>query len=92
MKRSRRVPTTLTVRNLPPAVSRAVRQRAKKERLSLSRTIALLLAEATGYAQPRRATRHHDLDRFFGVWSREEYDEFMESLREQRRIDPEMWK
>ena len=33
-----------------------------------------------------------DLDHLAGTWSEEEYQQFMLALREQRQIDPEMWK
>jgi hypothetical protein len=81
----------ITVRNLPPAVAKAVREKAKKEKLSLNKAILRLLEEAAGAAPKRRAV-HHDLDRFFGTWTREQADAFDQALREQRQIDPEMWK
>ncbi len=80
----------ITVRNLPPAVVKAVKEKARKEKLSLNRAIVALLEEATG-AQPRTVL-HHELDHLAGRWSDEEYRGFMEALREQRQIDPEMWK
>jgi len=81
----------ITVRNLPPAVAKAVKEKARKEKLSLNKAIVKLLEEATGTA-PRRRAVHHDLDRFFGTWTREQADAFDEALQEQRQIDPEMWK
>ena len=82
----------MTVRNLPPAVARAVREKARKERLSLNKAIVRLLEAATGVGQPAKPVVHHDLDHLAGTWSEAEYQEFMGSLREQRKIDPEMWK
>ena len=79
----------ITVRNLPPAVAKAVREKARKEKLSLNKAIVKLLEEATGTGK-RRVVRH-DLDRFFGTWSGAEADAFDQALREQRQIDPEMW-
>ena len=84
--------SAITLRNLPPAVARAIREKAKKEKTSLNRAVISLLEEATGLTSRRREIVHHDLDRFAGCWTKEEYDEFMEALREQRQIDPEMWK
>ncbi len=81
----------ITVRNLPPSVAKAVKDKARKEKLSLNKAIVRLLEEATGVS-PKESDTHHDLDHLAGVWSEEEYREFMEALREQRQIDPEMWK
>jgi len=81
----------ITVRNLPPAVARAVRGKARKEKLSLNKAVVKLLEEATG-TKARRQVIHHDLDHLAGTWSQEEYEQFMEALREQRQIDPQMWR
>lgn len=82
----------ITVRNLPPAVARAVKEKARKEKLSLNKAIVKLLEEATGAGAGKRKVVHHDLDHLAGTWSESEYEEFMAALREQRQIDPEMWK
>jgi antitoxin FitA-like protein len=86
------VPTNaITVRNLPPAVAKAVKDKARKERLSLNQAIVRLLEEATGEKRSKKVA-HHDLDHLAGKWSEEQYQQFMDALREQRQIDPEMWK
>ena len=60
----------ITVRNLPPAVAKAVREKARKEKLSLNKAIVKLLEEATatGSAQeedrpPRPRPVLRDLER-----------------------------
>ncbi len=84
--------SAITVRNLPPKVARAIREKARKERLSLNKAVVKLLEQATGEGHDRKKAVHHDLDRFFGTWTREQADAFDEALREQRQVDPEMWK
>jgi hypothetical protein len=80
----------ITVRNLPPAVAKVVRDKAKKERLSLNKAVVRLLEEVV--APPAaKAVVHHDLDRFFGGWAKKEADAFDKVLRQQRAIDAEMW-
>ncbi len=82
----------ITVRNLPPAVAKAVKEKARKEKLSLNKAIVKLLEEATGSDPGKKKAIHHDLDHLAGTWSQAEYEEFMASLREHRQVDPEMWK
>ena len=82
----------ITLRNLPPQVAKAIREKARKERLSMNKAVIKLLEEATGATPKARKVIHHDLDRFFGTWTGEEADAFDEALREQRQIEPEMWK
>jgi hypothetical protein len=72
----------IILRNLPSAVAKAVRDRARKEKLRLDEAIIKMLEEATE-ARPRKVL-HHDLDPLAGTWSDTEYREFMEALREQR--------
>lgn len=81
----------ITVRNLPAAVAKAVQEKAKKEGLSLNKTIVKLLEQALGLTRRGKTVAHHDLDHLAGSWSRAEYEAFMEAARDQRRIDPEMW-
>lgn len=84
----------ITVRNLPPDVARAIRVKASKEGLSLNRTVAKLLAQATGHA-PREgpvSTTHDDLDEFAGAWTEQEADDFDAYLKEQRSVRTEDWR
>ena len=82
----------ITVRNLPPAVAKAVKEKARKDKLSLNKAVVRLLEEATGTGKGNTRVVHHDLDRFFGTWTKKEADAFDKALKEQRQIDPEMWK
>ena len=64
------------MRNLPLAVAKAVKERARKEKLSLNKAIVRLLEEATGAGKGKRRVVHHDLDRFFGTWTKQEAGAF----------------
>jgi hypothetical protein len=82
----------ITVRNLPPELVRVIRQKAKKEKASLNRTVISLPEKATGLVKPQTEEVHTDLDRFFGCISKQEADELDEAIQEQRQVEPEMWK
>jgi hypothetical protein len=82
-----------TVRNLPPEVARAIRERAAKGRTSSNRAIIDLLETAIGGRRAKKTQNgHHDLDRLAGTWSKEEAAAFEAALRGQHAIDPEIWK
>ena len=82
-----------TVRNLPPEVARAIRERAANGRTSSNRAIIDLLEKAIGRKRPKKAQdAHHDLDHLAGAWSTEEAKRFEAALSEQRTIDPELWR
>ncbi|HEX5431888.1 MAG TPA: hypothetical protein VFW83_07980 [Bryobacteraceae bacterium] len=83
----------ITIRNLPPKVEQQVRRRAAREKSSLNRTVAQLIEEGLRAPVPdeKKTARRHDLDFLFGVWTKEEADEFDQALASQRTIDPELW-
>lgn len=79
--------TQYTLRNVSPAVDRALRQRAKNARRSLNAVALEALAAGVGVgAEP---PRHHDLDRFFGPWAEDPAVEC--TLRAQREIDEDLF-
>jgi plasmid stability protein len=82
----------VTLRNLPPAVERTIRQRAKKKGVSVNKVVISLLQEHLGESEKRPVRRYHDLDELAGSWSKQEADAFERALAKQRIIDPEMWK
>lgn len=82
----------VTLRNLPPAVERTIRQRAKQKGVSINKVVTSLLQEHLGEAEKRPVRRYHDLDELAGRWNKQEADTFDQVLAKQRAIDPEMWK
>ena len=82
----------LTIRGLPPEVEEAVRNEAKKERISLNKAVIRLLERALGKPGPHQPVSiNHDLDRFCGVWTEEEASELEDRFRTIRNIDEELW-
>ncbi len=84
----------ITVRNLPPEVTKAIRDRARRKGWSVNRAVTELLVEATGSSESQKkpSRLHHDLDKYFGVWSKKEREAFDEELSAQRVIEPDIWK
>jgi len=83
----------ISLRNLPPELERIIRQKARRDGLSLNKSVIRLLEQASGTKPDnRKAALHHDLDELAGCWSRQECRAFNESLRKQRSIDPELWR
>lgn len=85
--------STLTIRNLPPAVAKAIRQRALKNKASLNRTVLEILEELSpSRTKGQKKHAYHDLDSLAGSWCAEEAAEFDKGLAGQREVDGEMWK
>ena len=81
----------LTLRNLPPHVARAITRRASELKTSLNKAVISMLEDGLGVHEAPTA-RYHDLDELSGSWAREEAAEFEAVLREQRTIDPDVWR
>jgi len=82
---------TITVRNIPPEVSKLIRDRARRKRLSANRAVLDLLLERAGSQTVRPEQLHHDLDELAGAWSRREATEFDKELSAQRTMDGRLW-
>ena len=81
----------LTIRKLPEEVADAVRGRAEENQSSFSKALVALLQEHLSEGKVK-VKKKRDLAWITGTLSDQDAAAFDQSLKEQRRIDPEMWK
>ncbi len=72
-----------TIRDVPPAVDRALRQRARERGRSMNEVAR------EGLGVEAQAAPYTDLDAFFGSWVADPAVD--RALADQRRIDEDMW-
>lgn len=77
-----------TLRNVPRAVDRALRERARRERKSLNEVALAALQSALGVDADERPRR--DLSDIAGSWIKDKAVDA--ALAAQREIDPDMWR
>ncbi len=77
-----------TIRRIPSDVDAALRRRAAVERRSLNEVAVEALARGLGVSD--ETVRYRDLGDTAGTWV--EDPAFDEALRDQDRVDEEMWK
>ncbi len=83
----------ITVRGIPDEVEKIVQREAKTKGSSLNKAFISLLERATGIkAKEKKKTLYHDLDHFWGVWTKEDASIFNKNLHLQRKIDKDLWK
>jgi hypothetical protein len=84
----------ITLRSIPDNVKKTVKQEAERKGVSLNKAIISLLERAVGGGAPEKKKKalYHDLDHLAGLWSREEAAVFDKSLKNQRKVDSELWK
>jgi plasmid stability protein len=76
-----------TLRNVPPYLDEALRQRAREQGKSLNEvTLEALLTGAGLAGEP---VKRRDLGDIAGTWIRD--PETDKALADQRRLDPELW-
>jgi hypothetical protein len=76
-----------TIRFVPVALDRLLRERARREGKSLNQVALDALRRGLGADAP---VVHHDLDRYSGTWIEEA--EVDAALAEQRAVDDELWR
>jgi plasmid stability protein len=84
--------TALTIRQLPPPVERAIRERSARQRVSLNKAVVGMLEDSVIGKQKAPARRYHDLDWMCGAWSRKQAGVFQKYLDDARAVEPELWK
>jgi hypothetical protein len=93
--------STLIIRDLDDQLSAKLKREAKKRDLSVNRFLHQLIESALQPAPVEKsdATFTHeclrprnDLGKYAGGWSQVDEDEFLETTKSTREIDPDMWK
>jgi plasmid stability protein len=83
--------TTITL-NVDDELRRRLQQRASRDGKPLESEAADLLRAAVGLGPDAGPQDKAGIERFVGMWSRQEAEEFESSLfSDIRRIDPELW-
>jgi hypothetical protein len=80
----------LTVRNIPPDLSRALEREKRRRGASLNQTVIELLGQGLGVGSAE--ARSNGLRRLAGTWSEEQRAEFEATLAAAEDIDAEVWR
>ncbi len=71
----------ITIRGIPAKIGKMIKREAEKKGFSLNKVVISLLEKASRMKEIRRKkSLYHDLDHLFGVWSKEDAEEFAEKL------------
>ena len=83
----------LTIRGVADELHHEIRIRADQQNMSINRYILSIIKKQVGFSnyEELHDTEFDDLDYLAGTWSQEEYQEFIDLLQGQRKIDPELW-
>jgi len=76
-----------TVRNVPAGLDRALREWARRRKISLNSAIVDALKRGVGMEEEQEKS---DLDDLIGTW--QEDTEFDQALADQDTIEPDLWR
>ena len=79
----------LTIRSIPKAVDRALRERAAREKRSLNEVALEVMAHGLGL-NATVPVKRRDLGDLAGAWVKDKA--VVQALADQRRIDKAMWR
>ncbi len=82
----------ITLRDLDESTSRAVRDLAEREGISLNKAVLRLLKSATAPRERPGKRIGHALDKYFRQWTRAESAAFRKAVAVFEQIDPEQWR
>ncbi len=84
--------TTMTLRGVDERITAALKEKARKEGISVNALMLRVLKESLGIEKKRRGVVYDDLDHLAGTWSRKEAAEFERATAVFEKVDEEMWK
>ena len=76
-----------TIRNVPEAMDRELRETARKRGISLNEAALTAMRRDLGVSES--SPEYHDLDDLIGTWKDD--PEFEEAIRAQDTVDRELW-
>ena len=77
-----------TIRNVPEAIDRELRERAKRKGITLNDAAVEALKRGLGVAETNVV--YGDLDDLIGTWKRD--GEFDRAIEEQDKVDEDAWR
>ncbi len=83
----------LTLRGIDPRAKRAIRELARRERISLNKAAVRLLEKGAGVGPREQADRiGSSLDHLIGTWSTKEAESLLTSIQSCEQIDEDLWR
>lgn len=79
---------TLTIRNVPPDLAKALSEEKRRRGESLNHTVIELLSQGLGVT----GVRSNGLASLAGRWTEEELREFERAVAPFEEVDPELWR
>ena len=82
---------SITIHNLDDSLALLIQEKAKKEGLSLNKTIKGLIKKSLGIDEDADNDHKSEFIDLFGVWSKKDENEFNRRIKDLGKIDLQDW-
>jgi hypothetical protein len=84
--------SVMTIRGIDDTTAKILKQKAKKEGVSVNAVLLKTLRESLGLEKKRRTIIYDDLDYLAGTWNEKDFIEFQKQIADFETVDKKMWK
>ena len=84
--------STITIRGIDETTAKTLKERTKKEGISVNAVLLKTLKESLGLEKKKRTVVHTDLDHLAGTWSEKDFSEFQKKIADFETVDKKIWK
>jgi hypothetical protein len=82
---------SITIHNLDSSLDSLLREKAKKNGTSLNKTIQTLLRKSLGLSPDVDSNHREEFMDLFGIWSKQDENEFLSKTKDFTVVDPRDW-
>jgi plasmid stability protein len=83
---------TMTLRGIDERIAAALKEKARKEGVSVNALMLKVLKESLGIEKKKRGVVYDDLDHLAGTWNKKDASEFERAIAVFEKVDEDMWK
>lgn len=80
---------TITIHKIDKTLDSHIRQKARRDKTSLNKTVQNILSENLGLKNKEQSD---DFTEFLGMWSEKDFKEFKKNISDLGKINPLDWK
>ncbi len=81
----------ITIRAIDETTARILKEKARREGISVNAVLLRTLRESLGLEKKRRNVIYYDLDHLAGTWSEKDFIEFQKRISDFEIVDEKMW-
>lgn len=83
----------VTIRGVDQELAEKLKRTAKTQGKSVNQLLLKLIKSSFGFSKEKKFSKeYNDLDDLFGNWTEDEFEAISGKVKQERQVDPEIWK